>query len=57
MRVYCKNCGREHAAWNRLNDGLICGLCGTRERDPQVKPVHTQEKNRSTAPNGQSNAR
>jgi hypothetical protein len=40
MKAYCKHCHTVHAAWNRLNDGYICGLCGTRERDPQVTPVN-----------------
>lgn len=46
MRAYCKSCDREHSAWNRLNDGMICGLCGTRERDPQVKPVRAHDTGR-----------
>ncbi len=43
MKCYCKSCRRSHAAWNRLNDGYICGHCGTRERDPQVMPVNAHE--------------
>jgi hypothetical protein len=51
MRAYCKQCNREHAAWNRLNDGVICGLCGARERDPEVKPVQSPDHIRHAAPN------
>jgi hypothetical protein len=43
MNAYCKHCRSEHAAWTRLNDGYICGLCNTRERDPQVRPVGSGE--------------
>lgn len=42
MIAYCKTCHSTHAAWNRLNDGAICGLCGTRERDSRVVPPHAQ---------------
>lgn len=40
MDAYCKHCHYSHAAWNRLNDGYICGRCGARERDPQVTPTN-----------------
>ena len=48
MSAYCKNCQRSHAAWARLNDGHICGLCGTRERDPQVTPINKPQPNPTT---------
>lgn len=38
MEAHCKHCHRTHAAWMRLNDGCVCGLCGARERDPRVIP-------------------
>ncbi len=43
MKGYCKTCHCSHFAWNRLNDGYICGLCGTRERDPHVTPVNASD--------------
>lgn len=43
MTAYCKTCRCEHAAWNRLNDGYICGLCGTRVRDLYVQPFNAPE--------------
>ncbi len=51
MNAYCKHCHRTHAAWNRLNDGYICGRCGARDRDPQVRPVSARDagSNRYTA--------
>lgn len=39
MMLYCKNCHHTHAAWTQLNDGLICGRCGARERNPQIIPL------------------
>ena len=39
MTLYCKTCRRTHGAWTRLNDGMICGRCGTRERNPQIVPI------------------
>ena len=39
MMQYCKTCRCTHGAWTRLNDGLICGRCGTRERNPQIVPI------------------
>lgn len=52
MQAYCKNCHRTHAAWNRLNDGLICGRCGTRDRDPLVKPISTKDTSGGRRPTG-----
>ncbi|HLV35109.1 MAG TPA: hypothetical protein VKY59_08360 [Spirillospora sp.] len=46
MIGYCKHCHQTHAAWTRLNNGVICGLCGTRERDLRVTPVNAQTENR-----------
>ncbi len=42
MNGYCKNCHHTHAAWTRLTNGVICGLCGARERDPRVVPVNAR---------------
>jgi hypothetical protein len=44
MKAYCKNCQCSHAAWTRLNDAVICGLCGTRERDLRVQPVNAERR-------------
>ena len=41
MVTYCKHCRRNHAAWTRLNDGVICGRCGTRNRDQRIVPLKT----------------
>ncbi|MBZ0299886.1 MAG: hypothetical protein K8J31_09105 [Anaerolineae bacterium] len=46
MTGYCKHCHTTHAVWNRLNDGVICGLCGARERDPRVVPVNAANEAR-----------
>lgn len=48
MNAYCKNCHHTHAAWTRLNNGMICGLCGTRERDLRVTPVHVRAERQGT---------
>jgi hypothetical protein len=48
MNAYCKNCHHTHAAWTRLNNGMICGLCGTRERDLRVTPVHIRAERQGT---------
>lgn len=40
MMTYCKHCRRNHAAWIRLNDGLICGRCGSYERNQQIVPLN-----------------
>jgi hypothetical protein len=48
MTGYCKNCHHTHAAWTRLNNGVVCGLCGARERDLRVMPVNVQSERRGT---------
>lgn len=50
MKTYCKNCRCEHAAWNRMNDSLICGLCGMRERTPNVRPFHMMNRPAQSPP-------
>ncbi len=46
MTAYCKNCHCTHSAWTRLTNGCVCGLCGTRERDPKIMPVNsTHQRN------------
>ena len=42
MTTYCKHCGHTHAAWMRLNDGMICGRCGNYERNRQIMPVNAR---------------
>lgn len=40
MKAYCKNCRQTHAVWNRLNnDSLICGHCGARVKETELKLV------------------
>ena len=46
MTGHCKNCHSTHSAWTRLNDGVICGLCGARERDLRVVPVTPHDEYR-----------
>lgn len=47
MNGYCKHCHCTHAAWTRLNNGFICGHCGTRERDLRVVPINAQTEYQS----------
>ena len=44
MKMYCRSCHRTHEAWTRLNDGFICGCCGSRERNPQILPVNREQE-------------
>lgn len=39
MTGYCKRCQCSHSAWTRLNNGVICGRCGSRERDLRLRPI------------------
>ncbi len=39
MQAYCKTCRQSHAIWNRLNDSMICGRCGTRVRGSEFLSV------------------
>ena len=48
MNAYCKNCHHTHAAWTRLTNGVVCGLCGTRERDLRVMPVNVRAERQGT---------
>jgi hypothetical protein len=48
MNGYCKNCHQTHAAWTRLTNGVVCGLCGARERDLRVIPVNVRAERQGT---------
>jgi hypothetical protein len=48
MNGYCKNCHHTHAAWTRLTNGVVCGLCGARERDLRVMPVNVRAERQGT---------
>lgn len=57
MTAYCKSCHCTHSAWSRLTNGYICGLCGARERDPQVTPVNAEQRHRLVKPMRPANGR
>jgi hypothetical protein len=44
MNAYCKNCQCSHAVWTRLNDAVVCGRCGARERELRVQPVNAERR-------------
>lgn len=50
MHAYCKTCRQTHAVWNRLNDSMICGRCGTRVRASELLASHQAD----SLTNGQS---
>jgi hypothetical protein len=58
MQAYCKHCRQTHAVWNRLNDSVICGRCGTRVRVSELltrapaATVASGHRDRPTQPRG-----
>jgi hypothetical protein len=56
MQAYCKHCRQTHAVWNRLNDSVICGRCGTRVRVSELltgsatTPLAAGHRERPTQP-------
>ena len=41
MTVYCTTCHCSHPAWTRMSDGkIVCGKCGTRQRQQNIIPLN-----------------
>ncbi len=63
MQAYCKHCRQTHAVWNRLNDSVICGRCGTRVRASELlsgrptEPLTNGHRDRPTTPRRDKPAR